>query len=224
MLKRCFLVFLILTGLLEARTCRFLFLNAPAGAPDSLVLFDGESSQKVALPRMNFSPPYSLRKGELTLRLLEKEPAAGEEVPRKAPALRLPAAVSDCFILLVPAGEGQAGGFRMELINANPDQFQKGEMLWLNLTGLTIGGVVGERRLMLKPRSRLILPRPSTRKGGYPVNLAFQIPGDERVHPLTETQWTFDPQSRSVQFVVREKGRRAPRILGFSDFRGGAEE
>ena len=43
-------------------------------------------------------------------------------------------------------------------------------------------------------------------------------PGQQRAEPLCETNWSHDPRSRSVYFVV-ETGGILPRILGFPDFR-----
>lgn len=48
---------------------------------------------------------------------------------------------------------------------------------------------------------------------------ANTIPNDERIHPLIESQWYYDPSSGSVVFVFDEGKRRAPRVTSFSDFR-----
>ena len=62
------------TAIAAQRTCRILFLGTPDNVPVSLQLFDGTSSQEVALPRMNFSDVYTLPPGAITLRLLENAP------------------------------------------------------------------------------------------------------------------------------------------------------
>jgi predicted TIM-barrel fold metal-dependent hydrolase len=56
-------------------------------------------------------------------------------------------------------------------------------------------------------------------KGDYPVNLDFLIKGDDFVHPRGETRWRHDPRSRSLDFVISEKKRRAPRVFSFYDCR-----
>lgn len=91
-------------------------------------------------------------------------------------------------------------------------------MLWLNLTENTIGGVVGSQKLIVKPNSRIILDPPANKQEDYHANIQFIPPGKERVEPLCETNWSHDPRSRSVYFVVNSGGI-LPRILGFPDFR-----
>ena len=97
---RIITLLLFLTALLTAQegehTCRTLFLNGPQQAPGKYYLFDGRSSQEVALPRLSFSPVYKLAPNSSALvnepaGKLEKYPLEGNfRVPgdeRTDPAL-----------------------------------------------------------------------------------------------------------------------------------------
>jgi hypothetical protein len=130
---RIITLLLFLTALLTAQegehTCRTLFLNGPQQAPGKYYLFDGRSSQEVALPRLSFSPVYKLA-----------------------------------------------------------------------------------------PNSSALVNEPAGKLENYPVEVNFRVPGDERTHPLIESQWRHDPRSRSIVFVFDEGKRRAPKIRSFSDF------
>lgn len=200
-------------------TCRILFLEGPDSAPESLFLFDGASALEVELPRMNFSMVYELRPGDLNLTLLPKPPVDPENLPAGAPNVKVPANLSDFYLLLISDPENQVAPVRMQVIDAGAERLRRGQMLWFNLTEQPVGGDVGSQRLSLKPRSQLILDAPATGHTDYPVNLSFRIPGQEAVYPLCETKWLHDPRSRTVAFVFSKPGIRTPRVLVFPDFR-----
>jgi hypothetical protein len=108
----------------------------------------------------------------------------------------------------------------MQVIPADIAQFNRGQMLWYNLTDSTVGGILGSRKLLIKPNSRLILDPPAKSREDYRVNIHFQPPGQQRAEPLCETLWTHDPRSRTVFFILKTDQSAIPRILGFADFRG----
>lgn len=198
---------------------RILFLDGPDTAPDSLFLFDGANALEVELPRLSLSPVYELRPGDLVLSLLPKPPAKPEVLPSGAPTAKVPAGVVDFHLLLTSAPSNPVAPVRMQVINAGSDRLKRGQMLWFNLTGNTIGGTVGSEKLLIGPQSRVILDPPAAGSQDYPVDLAFRIPGDAHPYPLCETKWLHDPRSRSLAFVISKTGVRTPRVLVFSDFR-----
>lgn len=203
----------------SARTCRILFLNASGDAPQSLHLFDGLQSREVELPRMNFSPVYPIRPGALTLALLPSPPAPDGSIPADAPKATLAESVTDFYLIVSSDPANKIAPVRMRVINADAAHFKRGQMLWYNLTENRIGGLLGSRKLLLNPQSRLILDAPATGMQDYRVNIHFLTPGKQRPEPLCETSWTHDPRSRSVFFVISPDGSPIPRILGFPDFR-----
>ncbi len=203
----------------EARTCRILFLAAPDDAPEKLHLFDGSSAREVELPRMNLSPVYQLAAGDVTLRLLPEPPPTADTVDPRAPSARIAAGVSDCYLLVSPDPSNPVAPVSIQVIDASPDKLRKGQMLWFNLGANQVGGKIGSRQLAMKANSRAVIDAPATGHDSYHVNLTFRIPGDERLFPLCETKWLHDPSSRTVFFIITEKGNRTPRILGFPDTR-----
>jgi len=201
------------------RSCRILFLGAPSGAPEKLQLFDGVNCQEVELPQMSFSPVYRLPAGEMVLRLLTTPPLKPEEVDPTAPKAAIGAAVTDFYLILNSDPANKTVPIRMQVIDADAAKFKPGQMLWFNLTPNSVGGQVGSEQLAMAANSRVILNAPATGSGDYKVNLSFRLPGSEVLYPLCETSWAFDPRARTVQFVVVQEGSRAPRILGFPDYR-----
>jgi hypothetical protein len=209
----------------SARTLRILFLSGPADAPEKLHLFDGVSSQEVELTRMGFSPVYKIMGGDINIALLPKpppatpEPGATSVVPAGAPIAAVSAEIKDFYLIVSSDPSNQVAPVRMQVINANPDKFMPGHQLWFNLTDCRIGGIVGTRKLVIEPNARIILDPPATQAEDYHVNIQFVPPGEDRAEPLCETNWTHQPKSRNVYFVVKAPGTVIPRIMGFPDFR-----
>jgi hypothetical protein len=208
-----------------ARTCRILFLNAPDNAPQKLHLFDGTNSQEVELPRMNFSPVYEVPAAATSLALLPSAPPAPTggnptAIPNGAPHASLAENITDFYLILSSDPTNRVAPVTMQVIRADIARFKRGQMLWYNLTDSTVGGILGSRRLLIKPNSRLILDPPARSREDYRVNIRFQPPGQPRTEPLCETLWTHDPRSRTVFFILKTDHSAIPRILGFADFRG----
>lgn len=202
-----------------AHTARILFLNGPQGAAGPYYLFDGEKAQEVELPRMSFSPVYELRPGNLKLWLLDKPPADAKSVPEGAPFVLVPAGVTNFYLICGVDASNKILPIQMRLVNADSDKIGRGEMLWFNLTAKALVGKVGSRDLRLGPEATYLVKEPANGYENYPIELYFRVQGDERTHPLIESQWRHDPRTRSVVFVFDEGKRRAPRVMAFSDFR-----
>ena len=203
----------------KARTCRIIYLRAPAGAPTKLHLFDGKTSQEVDLPRMNFSQPYTLPPGRLKLRMVAQPVIDPDKLPKLAPAAVVPATTRDCYLIVSADPHNAVAPVRIQVINANAERFSKGQILWFNLSKHIVKGTVGNQKIKLPPQSRRLMKPPANKREQYPIDLSFTISGDKRTHPLCETSWLHDPRSRMVAFVFTEKGRRTPRVLAFPDFR-----
>lgn len=203
----------------STRSCRIIFLKAPDDAPRTLQLFDGTTSQEVELPQMNFSRVYQIAPGAINIRLLPEAPVKPEEINPAAPGAKVAAEITDFYLLVAPDPANPVTPVRMSVINAGQEVFKNGQMLWFNLSDKTVGGQIGKQRLSIASNARSILDAPSEKADDYNVNLAFYIPGDEKLHPLCETKWHHDPASRTVLFLVNEPGSRTPRVLGFPDRR-----
>jgi hypothetical protein len=206
-----------------SRTCRILFLGAPPGAPEELHLFDGTKIQKVELPQMNFSEPYPLPPGPLTLRLLAEPPADPAAPDPSAPSAGLAANIAHCYLLLTHDPANRQVPVKIQVIDASADRFRTGQMLWFNLTPHRVGGTLGKRRLAIEPGSRTILEPPATGNEPYEVEIGYQPTGESRVRPICRTSWQHNPNARTVHFIIQDHAKRPPRIMGFPDLRPATE-
>ncbi len=203
----------------STRSCRIVFLKAPDGAPRTLQLFDGETSQEVELPRMNLSRVYQIAPGVVNLRLLPEPPLKPKEINPAAPGAKVGAEITDFYLLVASDPANPVTPVRMSVINAGQEVFRNGQMLWFNLSDKSVGGQIGKQRLSIESNARSILNSPAEKTEDYNVNLSFYVAGDKKLHPLCETKWHHDPTSRTVLFLVNEPGSRTPRVLGFPDRR-----
>ena len=209
----------ILNAQEREHTCRILFLNGPQQAASKYYLFDGIKSQEVKLPRLSLSPVYKLRSGRIKLWLLTTPVGELEEIPKDAPSVIISAGTQDFYLLMARDPSNKVVPLRMQVVNANYDKIGRGDMLWFNLTSKYLAGTVGRSSLKLPPKKLVLIKAPARERGGYPIEIYFRVPNDDRTHPLIESQWRHDPRSRSIVFVFDEGKRRAPRIQSFSDFR-----
>jgi len=201
----------------SSRSCRILFIGGDEG-PAKLTLFDGTSSREVELTRMGFSPTYRFSPGDLTLTLLPKPPGTPPVIAAGAPKVALPAAITDFYLIISSDPTNKVTPVKMQLINASTGSFPPGHMLWFNLTKNRIVGTLGTRKLDLGANASLMADPPASGYADYHVRIHYLPPGAERTEPLCETNWTHDPRSRTVNFIIARSGG-APRILGFPDYR-----
>ncbi len=201
------------------RTCRILYLAAPADAPRTLFLSDGSNPQEVELPSMNLSKVYSLAAGDITLTMLATKPAADVPLPVDAPKAAVAESLQDLYLLVASDLSNKVAPVRFQVINANAHGYKNGQLLWYNLSPHRVGGKIGTETLDLAPGARGILKAPATESGDYNVMIGYVPAGTERAEPLCETVWMHDPRARNIIFVVPVAESRMPRIMGFPDFR-----
>lgn len=210
---------LILGQTASARTCRIVFLDRPTDAPNTLHLFDGTTSQEVALPGMNLSPVYNLPSGIINLRLLPAKVEDPKTVSPDAPSIEISEDYTDFFLIVSSNPDNKIAPVSIKAFSPNNNAFKLGQMLWINLTDKTITGEIGEQSLSLNAESSAIVEAPRNDIGDYPIILNYLIEGKGDPYAICETRWQHNPASRAVVIVSSNKGRKAPRVSSFSDFR-----
>lgn len=226
-MKNPYLILLTLLTLLSLthaqetsqRTCRIVFLDRPTGAPTSLHLYDGTSSQEVELPSMNLSPVYKIASGNIQLRLLATKVEDPNTVSPDAPSITIPESYTDFFLLVSSDPDNRIAPVSIKGLSPTSEAFKLGQMLWINLTDKTIKGKIGDQSISLNAESSAVVEAPRNDSGDYPVLLNYLIEGKDDVYAICETQWQHNPASRAIVIVSADKGRKAPRVNSYSDFR-----
>jgi hypothetical protein len=205
-----------------ARTCRILFLDRPQDAPKTLHLFDGTSSQEVALPSMNLSPLYRLAPGAIQLKLLSEKAEDPKAAFPDAPNVEIPADWNDFYLLVTSDTENKITPVKLKAINAEGENFKLGKTLWMNLSDKTIQAILGEHEILLEPDSSKIVDNPLSQStpssGYYNASFTYQIQDDGKFEPITEQQWWHDANSRHLGFMLNSGGK-LPKIYFLRDFR-----
>jgi hypothetical protein len=212
------------------KTCRILFLQRPVSAPKTLFLFDGIQSREVELPRMNFSIVYELPAETRSIALLSqplsatsRDDSTARQIPANAPKSLIPETVVDFYLLLVSDPANAVAPVKMQIVDANIEKFRRGQMLWINLTDLTVGGQLGNKQILVKPNGKTIMDAPVT-EGDYPVNVSYHKEGMKRAEPIFQTRWVHDRRARSLAFVISETAAMLPRVMVFEDIRAEKQE
>ena len=108
----------------------------------------------------------------------------------------------------------------MQIIDANPATFRKGQMMWFNLTDARVGGKLGSRELALEPNSRKTTGAPASKNEAITTgHLLPEARSGKSLAPVRNRVASRPRRSRIVMFVLPQGANRAPRIMSFSDFR-----
>lgn len=201
------------------RSCRLVFLNPAADAPKKLFLFDGVSSQLVALPSMNFSDVYQIAPGDTSVALTPTAVSKPEEIPPGTPIKKLPPDITDFYLIVASDPANKVSQVQFQVVDAGSQKFKKGQMMWFNLTANSVGGQIGSQKLALKGQSRAIVEAPALRDEAFDVKIGYAIANEPRIYPICQTKWVHDSRSRIVMFVHGGEDNSTPQIEGFTDFR-----
>ena len=84
----------------KPRTCRIIFPERPQNAPTEAYIFDGQISQKVLLPSLNFSQVIELPQGKITIGMTPDPVSDPETFPEGAPTVSFTASQTDLYLLI----------------------------------------------------------------------------------------------------------------------------
>jgi hypothetical protein len=200
------------------RTCRVIYLQRPADAPEKAHLFDGALSHEVQLSGMNFSEVVKLPEGDLVLGMTADPVAAPEDFPTGAPTVKIPAQIIDLYLIVGSDPENKVFPVRMLPLDVGGQKLKAGETLWINLTAHSIKGMLGKEPLAIAPSGRVVGKSPLAASGYYKAAFLYQPDSKGDFLPVMKKTWWFDANSKNLGFVI-DSGGRLPRIFTFRDHR-----
>lgn len=202
------LVYLLLCCLVgtiyaDNRVARVLYYGAPANAPEVAFVHQAEMpSQEVELGRHNFSDSFDLGPGAIRLALLPSALPEGEPVPAGAPSVAIPEGWNKVLILVFKDKSNPIMPIQLKAINANDDEFGPGELYFVNFSEMTVFGMVGEKRLISKPRTAETISAPRSGRGKYMLKLNAFKDDPEKRRRLIQQRCHYDPTARVLTFMV----------------------
>lgn len=112
------------------------------------------------------------------------------------------------IILLMRKGRENRDGFVVIPVNGELGDFGGGSYLFINASGVNVGGVIGDAKFALKPGQRNMLkPKPDFDGQICQVTLAYER--EDKWKTFKDTRWSADKAYRSLVFFYQnpENGR-----------------
>ncbi len=192
---------------------RILYYGAPKNAPKTAFVYQNQTtSQEVELSRYHFSDSFDIPAGDAVLKFLPRELLTDESVPESAPQLKIPKEWKKVLILVSEDLNNKTFPIRLNAIDASDDVFGQGEILFFNFSEVSVFGMVGEKKLILKPETTALISDPISDKGDYLVELDSIRNTIETRRWLLRQTWHHQPKYRYVAFVLPMPKPRVAKI------------
>jgi hypothetical protein len=185
------------------RLARVLYYGASSEAPQTAFVYQADSeSQEVELGRHNFSESFEVSDKTDRLYFLPSVLPEDTPLPTGAPSVAIGEDWNKILILVFRDESNPIMPIRLRAINANDDAFGPGELYFVNFSEMTVFGLVGEKKIISKPRSIEVVSEPRQGRGRYILKLdAFKDSIEDR-RRLIKQKCFFDPNARVVTFLV----------------------
>lgn len=179
-----------------------MYYQGAEDAPTKAFLY-GMSGKyiEIPFPRSNMSDAFEIPDDGEDFLLLPEILAEDEDPPTDAPRVRIPNNWTHTALLLAPDKDNSVLPVRAQPINASASVFGLGEILWINLTDIAVGGQIGDRKLLLKPQSSELMKAPKGERGDYSVVIDCVVPGERKLRWLVRQTWRHNPNARQLVFV-----------------------
>jgi hypothetical protein len=178
----------------------------PLANPEPIELLVGDKKTiPIDIPGHELSPEYKITRPESIIVGVTTKNEKGEpvfQVLGTAP----PLASQKQIILLLRKGEKNSDGFTMIPIDGELTNFSGGSYLFVNVSQLNIGGVIGDKNFALKPGQRnLIKPKATHEGGGCQVTLSYQKDEtDTKGKKFYDTRWSVNDGFRTLVFFYQD--------------------
>lgn len=203
LLFSCFVSFLISIGNLHAeRTIRVLHYGASNDSQLKEVYIHGAGAEPIQLElnRHNFSPQLPIAKETKTLKVLSRSLTQGEPFPKGVPSTDIPADWQHTLLIFYHEPKNPVLPIKIYKINASEGAFNPGELYWINLSDVYIGGVVGGQKLKIGPRKDAVMKCPSG-EVECTVKLDYLVKGETKTRGLIRQMWAINKDTRQVVII-----------------------
>jgi len=197
------LIFMLsILSLSAERVIRVIYYQGPGDAPREAYLYGTSGNfAKVKLPRHNTSDAVELPDNGEQFILLPQELPPETLPPIDAPTVTIPSDWELSVLLVLTDSNNPVLPIKVQPINASASVFGPGEIYWVNLTEIAVGGMIGDTKLVVKPRSVKITGSPKTESGDYPVLIDSVTPGTNTRRWLVRQTWRHSPNARQIVFI-----------------------
>ena len=191
----------------EEQKISLQFLAFPAQAnPEPIELLVGESKTiPIETPGNELSAEYKISRPSSIVVGVTTANEKGEpifQVLGKSPTI----ASQKQIILLLRKGGNNSDGFTVVPVDGELVNFSGGSYLFINVSQLRVGGIIGDKKFALDPGERnLLKPAPSHVGGGCQVTLAYQKDeADTKGKKFYDTRWAVNARYRTLVFFYQD--------------------
>jgi hypothetical protein len=204
-LKTAFLsvILLISCSASAERVARIMYYGASKAAPKTAVAYDENGgSQAVELNPHHFSDSVEIPSGDIVLHFVSKELSDDQLIPEAAPRLKIPKEWKKVLIMVSEDLENAVFPISLNAIDASDDVFGPGEILFINFSEIGIFGMIGDKKLVLKPKTTALISNPASKKEDYYVQLDSVEGTIDTRRWFLRQRWRHQPEQRYVAFVI----------------------
>lgn len=198
------------------RNCRIIFLERPKGGVEKVQLFDGEISREIRFSTMNLSGVIKVPGGDMVLGMTPDPVLDPESFPKGAPIVKIPAKVTDCYLIVVSDPQNKILPVRILLVDSSDGQLKAGQTLWINFTNQNIAGKLGKETVKIPAKSKVVSDAPLRKSGYYLASFLYQPNSKSKFLPVMKKSWWFDATSKHLGFIV-STGGKLPKIFTLRD-------
>jgi len=215
LLKVAFCVLYLVSSASAQRAARMIYFNAPDDAPKKTFLYQQKDSvaKELELKSKNFAAAFKLESGDLNLRFLPAPLAVDQEIPSKAPAVRIPKEWDKVLLLVSEDKNNSVIPIRVVAINASDNVFPEGSLYFINLSNVYVQGTLGDQTLQMKPRSKKIITSPRKDVGNYGIKVESYNENTKQKSSLVEQLWRHIPTSKFVVIITNLPPPRSAKLF-----------
>jgi hypothetical protein len=206
-------VLLTTSSVSAERVARIMYYGASKAAPKTAVAYDESGAlQTLELGRHHFSDSFEIPSGDIVLKFVSKELPEGQPVPETAPQLKIPQKWKKVLIMVSEDSGNTVLPIALNAIDASDDVFGPGELLFINFSEIGVFGMVGDKKLLLKPKGTALISNPASKREDYYVQLDSVEGTIETRRWLLRQRWRHQPKQRYVAFVLPMPKPRVAKI------------
>ncbi len=200
---------LLILPLQAERTIRIVYLGAPADSSLKELFIYGTSGENPAVPvqstlnHSNFSPQIPIDMQASTLRLLSEPLGEDQPFPEGTTSVAIDKKWQHTLLILFHSKTSETTlPVSIHQINASPNQFKPGELHWINLSEVALGGQVGDQKIVLNPKQSRVMKCPAG-EIECKVKLNYLVKGEEKSRSLIRQMWRIDKKTRQVVLILK---------------------
>ncbi len=187
---------------------QFYFYKADnVSAKSAVAIIDRKTTFNIEFPKSYFTETFTLPDPISKIYFLPEALPKNEKVPKGAPSITIPKSWKKILVLASKDDKNPIFPVKFTAINANEENFDKGDIMFINSTKQPIFGEIAGDKLNLKSSSVKIVKAPVKGNVSYPAEF-FTNKNVEKKFIIRRTWKQSDIARQLIFFYNDEKKKR----------------